>query len=153
MVSLHDVPANKLNTQLKEDLKEVKEVSPPEWHIFVKTGMHKERPPMQKDWWFVRAASILRTVAKDGPVGVSKLRSKYGGSKNRGVKRHKFTKSSGNIIRKILQQLEAAKLIQQVPKTEIHKGRILTSQGQSLLDKTANKIYFGEKGGAKSGKK
>ena len=82
---------------------------------------------------------MLRVIYKDGPVGVSKLRSKYGSRKNRGVKPHKFTRASGNIIRKILQQLETAGLVQQ-QKTGVHKGRIITPAGSSLLSKIAKKV-------------
>lgn len=111
----------------------------PSWAPFVKTGMHKERPPTNSDWWYIRAASVLRKVHLLGPIGVSKLRTKYGGKKNRGVKPGKFYKSSGNIIRKILQQLEEAKLIKQ-DIADKHKGRVTTSKGISLLFSTAKKI-------------
>ena len=60
-----------------EGLKKLDEVKAPEWAKFVKTGAGKERPPMNKDWWQKRAAAVLRRVAVTGPVGVSKLRSKY----------------------------------------------------------------------------
>jgi small subunit ribosomal protein S19e len=91
---------------------------------------------MDADWWHVRAAAVLRSVGRLGPVGVSKLRGKYGGKKNRGHKPNQFQKGSGNIIRKVLQQLEAAKLIKQT-KVGVHKGRVLTPEGHSLLDKAA----------------
>ena len=108
MVSINDVPADKLNQALVAELKSVKEITPPEWAMFIKTGAHRERPPVEPDWWYIRTASILRTVCKDGPIGVSKLRSRYGGRRNRGTRPEKFTKGSGAIIRKILQQLQAA---------------------------------------------
>jgi small subunit ribosomal protein S19e len=110
----------------------------PEWARFVKTGSHNERPPVRVDWWYIRAAAILRTIYKNGPVGISKLRSKYGGAKNRGRKKHKFTKGSGKVIRTIVQQLEEKGYFKRAPKG---KGRLVTSQGQSLLEKTASEVY------------
>lgn len=124
--------------KLAEKLKAVPEIKPPEWAHFVKTGRSKERPPVKKDWWFARAASVLNAVKQKGPIGVSKLRTKYGGKKNRGVAEECFYKGSGNIIRKILQQLEKAGLVKQAEKG-VHKGRILTAKGQSLIDKTVTR--------------
>lgn len=125
-----------LTTAVAAELKNVKEIQPAAWSSFVKTGASRERPPTQEDWWYTRSASILRKVSLLGPIGTQKLRRKYGGRKNEGYAPEKFKTGSGNITRKILQQLEAAQLIKQVDK-EGRKGRVLTPKGHSLLDKTA----------------
>jgi len=130
------VNPNELIAQVAEQLKKDKLVQPTEWSLFVKTGMSKDRLPEDKDWWYHRSAAILRSVAKLGPVGTQKLKVKYGGKKNRGHKPDKFFPASGSIIRNILQQLEKAELIKQVEKG-VHKGRILTPKGTSLMDKIA----------------
>jgi small subunit ribosomal protein S19e len=135
----YDVSQQALVTQVAQDLKAVKEIQPPAWAVFVKTGTHKERPPTQDDWWHIRAASVLRKVSVLGPVGTQKLRRKYGGRKNMGYAPEEFREASGNIIRTILQQLETAKLVTQVDK-EGRKGRIVTPSGHSLLDKAAGKV-------------
>jgi len=139
MVSIYSVEPNKLVEKAAESLKVINAIEPPEWASFVKTGVHKERPPTQKDWWYIRSAAILRTIFKVGPVGVNKLRIKYGGKKDRGHKPEEFRKGSGNIIRKILQQLEKAELIK---KAEVgsHKGRVITGRGKSILDKASVEI-------------
>ncbi len=136
---MYDVPVDELIEKVCEKLKQINEIKAPEWASFVKTGRHKQRTPVREDWWYVRASSVLRIIYKLGPIGVSKLRRKYGGKKNRGMKPEAFYKGSGSIIRKILQQLEKAELIKKVEKG-IHKGRIITSKGKSLLDKTANEL-------------
>ena len=133
---MYDVDPQELILKTAEELKKVSEIKPPVWAAFVKTGMHKERPPVNGDWWYMRTASVLRAVYRLGPVGVSKLRTKYGGKKNRGVKKEHFYKGSGNILRKALQQLEKAELVK-FKKDSIHKGRIITPKGKSLVDKTA----------------
>lgn len=135
MVSVREVSAEKLIDKLKEELKSIKEISPPEWIDFVKSGSHRERPPLQKDFWYIRAASALRRIYLNGPVGVERLRSYYGGRRRRGHKPAHFKKASGNIIRKILQQLEKAGLVKKVS-----KGRIITSKGQKLLDRVAYEV-------------
>lgn len=72
MTTVYDVNARNLLTRLTEDLKEVKELTPPDWSRYVKTGVCKERPPVQEDWWYMRAASLLRRLYLDGPVGVER---------------------------------------------------------------------------------
>ncbi|MCK5025028.1 MAG: 30S ribosomal protein S19e, partial [Nanoarchaeota archaeon] len=139
MATMFDVPQQELVEGVKEELKHSKEIQPPSWAVFVKTGASRERVPSQDDWWYMRAASVLRLIALRGPIGVSKLRVKYGGKKNRGVKPARFRIASGNILRKILQQLEKAGLAKQA-EAGVHKGRVITPAGQKLLDKAATGI-------------
>ena len=139
MTTMYDADSQELILKAAEELKKVPEIKAPEWAEFVKTGMHKERPPVNGDWWFMRTASVLRAVYRLGPVGVSKLRTKYGGRKNRGVKKEHFFKGSGSILRKALQQLEKAGFVKFVEKG-VHKGRIITPKGRAFLDKIATQI-------------
>jgi len=139
MSNIYDIDQSELVEKAAEELKKLSEIKPPEWATFAKTGAHKEMPPAKKDWWYIRAASVMRIIYKLGPIGVSKLRTKYGGKKNRGVKPGTFYKSSGNILRKVLQQLEKEGLVKQLEK-EKRKGRIITPKGKSFLDKIATQI-------------
>ena len=136
MSKVLSVEPNEFIEKLAGELKNVKEIEAPEWAQFVKTGVHKERPPVRSDWWTVRAASVLRKIYKIGPIGTSKLKTIYGGRKNRGYRPEHHADGSGSIIRKILQQLEAAKLVATV-KEGIHKGRKVTKEGNALLKKVA----------------
>jgi len=135
MTTVYDVPADHIIRKVAEELKNRKEVVPPAWAAFAKTGVHKEMPPEDPDWWFIRAAAVLRRVYVDGPLGVERMRSFYGGKKNRGSKPNAFRKGSGSILRKSLQQLEAAGLI-------IHDktGRRVSPAGMSFLDKMAQEV-------------
>ncbi len=139
MVSSYDVPAGKLVEKIAGELKKIDVITPPVWSKFCKTGSFKERPPINKDWWFVRAASVLQKINRLGPIGTSKLRNLYGGKGNRGVDAEKFVRASGNILRKILQQLENAGLAKQTAKG-IHKGRISTPKGISLINACAGQL-------------
>ncbi len=140
MVTALEVPADRLIERLATYLKEnVPEVKPPEWAYYVKTGAHKERPPENPDWWYYRAASILRKLYKSGkPIGIEAFRTIYGGRKNYGSAPEHFVKGSGSIVRKILQQLEKAQLVRKIP----GRGRILTPQGQALLDRLAFEVMI-----------
>jgi small subunit ribosomal protein S19e len=140
MASIYDVDANELIEKAAKELAKNENIKAPEWADYVKTGVHKERAPARSDWWYLRAAAVLRTVYRYGPIGVSKLRIKYGGRKRRGHKPERFYPGSGNIIRKILQQLEKAGYLKKEEK-EQHKGRKISNTGVSLLDKIATEIY------------
>ena len=147
MASAYDINPTELINKAAIGLKKTKGVQIPDWALYVKTGAGKERVPDSVDWWFIRAASILRKVYMRGPIGVSKLRNFYGCKKNRGVKPEKFYKASGKIIRTMLQQLEAEGLIKAVEKG-VHKGKVVTPKGRSFLDTLVRK-----KDGARGAKK
>lgn len=139
MVILHDVPAEELVDELAEQLKD--HIEKPEWATFIKSGTDREFPPEQEDFWYRRAASILRTVAVDGPVGVQSLSTRYGGSKE-GSNRYRVapahrTDASQNHIRTILQQLEEAGFVEESPG---ERGRVVTPDGQSFIDSTAGDV-------------
>jgi small subunit ribosomal protein S19e len=122
-----------------EDLKKVESIQEPSWIKYAKSSTHKERPSQEKDFWYIRTASILRKIYMMGPIGVSKLRTKYGGLKGRGHKPERFYKGSGSIARKSLQQLEKAGFIQQTIKKG-HKGRIITAKGKKFMDTVAKNV-------------
>lgn len=137
MPTPYDVPPSILIERLAEYLKDnVDAIRPPEWASYVKTGVHAERAPQNPDWWYIRCASLLRKVYIKGPIGVEHLRSEYGGRKDRGAKPEHARKGGGAIIRKALQQLEEAGLVQTIK----GKGRVITPQGRSLLDSLSASI-------------
>ena len=110
MAITYDVNPNKLIEKVALELKKV--INAPEFSKYVKTGAGRERPPADKEWYYKRAAAVLRSIYIYGPLGVNKLKVKYGSKKNRGHKPEKFYPASGKIIRTILQQLEKAELIE-----------------------------------------
>lgn len=136
--SVYEIKAQEYNLKLAEALKKIPEFQEPEWAKFVKSGPAKERPIDDEDFWYKRAASVLRNIYKTGSIGVQRLRTKYGSKKNRGFKPEAFVKSSGKIIRTILQQADKAGF------TEIQKpvrgvrskraGRIITDKGRNFLE-------------------
>lgn len=134
-----EVEPNVFIEALSKELKKDEKMTPPSWSQFVKTGPSRERIPANPDWWFVRAASMLRKVSILGPVGVNKLSIKYGSKKNRGVRPEKFYRSSRNVLRTILQQLETMGLVKYV-EVGVHKGRVVTEEGKKLLDSVAKKL-------------
>lgn len=137
MATIYDVNPNDLIEKVAKELE--KELKAPEWTPFVKTGVHKQRPPTRDDWWYVRAAAVLRTIERMGPIGTSKLRAKYGGKEDRGHKTEHTFKGSGSVIRKILQELDRTGLTRQA-EVGVHKGRVITPKGVSLMAKVASEL-------------
>ncbi|MDD1776487.1 MAG: 30S ribosomal protein S19e [Candidatus Methanomethylicus sp.] len=132
-----NVPADKLINAIAEYLKDnVKEVSPPEWSLYTKTGPQVSRVPSQSNFWYVRSASLLRRLYIEGPVGIERLRTLYGARTKNGMKNEHFVKTGGSSIRKVLQQLEGAGLVAKAST----KGRVLTDKGTSTVDRIAYKL-------------
>ena len=137
MTTAYDVPANVLISRLSDYMKgNIKEVTPPEWAPYVKTGSHVERAPLDPDWWYVRSASMMRKLYTKGPIGVSHLRKEYGGRKRMGVRPAHFKRAGGNILRTLLQQLEQAGLVVKAST----RGRVVSPKGKSLLDAMSGQI-------------
>ncbi len=137
MPTPYDVPAAILIERLGRYLREnVDEINPPPWSSFVKTGSHAARSPQNQDWWFTRCASLLRKIYVKGPIGVSRLRSEYGGRIDLGTRPEHARKGGGAIIRQALHQLEAAGLIENFR----NRGRVVSRGGRRLLDRLAAEI-------------
>ena len=137
MITPYDVPASKLIEKLAKYLKEnVDIVTPPSWAGFAKTGIQAQMQPQNPDWWYIRCASVLRKIYVHDPIGVEKLSAKYGGKKDFGVKPEHAVKAGGAIVRKALQQLEAAGLVE----TLKPRGRRVTREGRKLLQELAEDI-------------
>ncbi len=138
MVTLYDVPADEFIDELADRLED--RIEQPAWAEFIKTGANRELPPQNDDFWYVRAASLLRKVSMRGPIGVERLAVAYGGKK-RGTNRYSVAKAqngsgSKKLIRVILQQLEEEGFVE----TAKGEGRRITGEGQSFLDETAGDV-------------
>ena len=131
---VYGMNANEYNNKLAVALKKISEISPPDWVQFVKTGTSKKRPPQEEDFWYKRAASIMRQLYVRSIVGVNRLKTRYGSRKNRGMRPEAFRKGSGKIIRVILQQTEAAGLVEKTKEAGKRAGRKLTKKGRELME-------------------
>jgi len=138
MNPVYELDAQEYNLKLAEALKKIPEFKEPEWVAFVKSSPSKERPIEDVNFWYKRAASILRQIYKKKIVGVNRLKTKYGSKRNRGFKPEKFMKAGGKIIRTILQQsdqagfTEIAKDIKGI--REKKPGRQLTQKGKEFME-------------------
>ena len=138
MATLFDAPAEDLIDEVADRLAD--RIDAPDWAEFTKTGVSRELPPQQDDFWHVRAASLLRKVAVNQPIGVERLATEYGGttagSTRYRVAPDRHTAGSRNIIRTALQQLEEEGLVE----TAQGEGRRVTDDGRAFLDETAGDV-------------
>lgn len=136
MTTIYDVPSKELIDEIAKKLKKDENIFKPESLKFSKTGISRENPPFNKDWWYTRCASILRKIYINDTIGTKKLSTLYSGKKNRGSKPSKARAGSGSVTRKALQQLEKSGYITKLK----GRGRKLTSKGRSFLDNTSNEL-------------
>ena len=64
MTTVYDVPADELVKAVAEKLKKTRAIAMPRWCVHVKTGVAKELPPMQKDWWYTVSYTHLTLPTK-----------------------------------------------------------------------------------------
>lgn len=131
-MSERDLSVSALVSAVARKLEAEKLVQPPAWAGLVKTGSHAERVPQSEKFWFERCASALVTASRR-PVGVQRLRNKYGGKTSNTLSRSHHRKAGGKSVRLPLQQLEKAGLVK---KTK--KGRAVTPAGVSFISKAAS---------------
>lgn len=71
--SMKDVDQEQAVKKIADYLKKSGKVKLPPWVDVVKLGIHKQLPPSDPDWYFVRTASIARRLYIRSPVGKSSL--------------------------------------------------------------------------------
>jgi small subunit ribosomal protein S19e len=136
MPTPYEVPANLLIDKVAEHLKKEGKIIPPDWSKYVKTGVHREKSPVNPDWWYERAAAILRKVYMKGPIGSSRLAAEFGGRRDRGAKPYRARKGSRSVARHSLRQLEEAGYLAK----KNRQGRIISPSGRSMLDKISRDV-------------
>lgn len=137
MANVYQVESSALVKTAAAKLQEQK-LPMPVYVTVVKTGPSRERAPEQTDFWYIRCSALLRQVYINGPIGVSRLRARYGSRKVHTVTKHHWKRAGGSIITDALNALEKAGYVKK-GKT----GRVITPQGKSFLDKVANSISRG----------
>ena len=139
MTTVFDVPPAALIDRVADQLKQAPQVAAPEWAPFVRTGVHTEKSPTQRDWWHRRVAAVFRKVYVLGPVGTERLAAEFGGRRDKGSAPYHPRKGSRAIIRLAVQQLEEIGYVAKAEK----KGRAVTGTGRKFLDTAAREVLMG----------
>lgn len=136
MTTTYDVPAKELIDVVAKKLQSDNSIILPTGSNYARTGVSKENPPVDKKWWYIRCASILRKIYINNAIGIEHLRAEYGGKRDRGSKPYKARMGSGSIVRRAVQQLEKAGYLSKIK----GKGRVLTPKGKSFMDNTSYEV-------------
>ena len=142
MTTAYDVPAKDLIDEIAKKLQKDSNIEIPKENIYSKTGVDRENPPSNKDWWYVRCAAILRKVYINNNIGVEHMKEEFGGKKDCGSKKSKARAGSGTIIRRAFQQLEKAGYLSKIK----GRGRMLSPKGRSFMDNTSKEVVDKIKG-------
>jgi small subunit ribosomal protein S19e len=138
MTTAYDVPPALLIERLKDHLEKEGKIKPPEWAAFARTGVHTQKAPTQRDWWYRRVAAVLRKVYMHGPVGSARLAAEFGGRRDDGSAPYHPRRGSRSVAREAMQQLESLGLLAKGEK----RGRVISAQGRKLLDRLAHEILM-----------
>ena len=85
-------------------------------------------PPLDPDWYYVRAASIIRRIYLNGGIGVGALARWYGQATSTKSRPEHFVRAARGLIRHILRNLQACGLVEETDKG----GRRVTAEGQKV---------------------
>ncbi|KAM4876209.1 small ribosomal subunit protein eS19 [Cinclus cinclus] len=140
-VTVKDVNQQEFVRALAAFLKKSGKLKVPEWADTVKLAKHKELAPYDENWFYTRAASTARHLYLRGGAGVGSMTKVYGGRQRRGVRPSHFSRGSGAVARRVLQALEALKVVEK----DQDGGRKLTPQGQRDLDRIAGQVAAASK--------
>ncbi|XP_066031022.1 LOW QUALITY PROTEIN: small ribosomal subunit protein eS19 [Chamaea fasciata] len=111
-VTVKDVNQQEFVRALAAFLKKSGKLKVPEWADTVKLAKHKELAPYDENWFYTRAASTARHLYLRGGAGVGSMAKVYGGRQRRGVRPSHFSRGSGAVARRVLQALEALKVVE-----------------------------------------
>merc|ERR1712154_301606 len=136
-ISVKDVNQHEFTKALAAFLKKSGKLKVPEWADIVKLGRFNELAPYDEDWYFTRAASTCRHLYIRSPAGVGSFTKIYGAKKRTGTAPSHACRANRSIARKVLQSLEALKLVEKDANTG---GRKLTAQGRRDLDRIAAQV-------------
>mmetsp|Transcript_81081 Transcript_81081/g.225600 ORF Transcript_81081/g.225600 Transcript_81081/m.225600 type:complete len:150 (-) Transcript_81081:18-467(-) len=139
-ITVRDVPAADFISAYSEVLKNNDKFVVPKWVDLVKTGVHKELAPYNHDWYFIRAAAIVRKVYLRQGTGVGALSKRFGGNYRRGAAPERHQDGARGLIRSILLSLDELKITEKTEKG----GRRVTRIGQQALDLVAGQVARGE---------
>ncbi|GAM29162.1 hypothetical protein SAMD00019534_123380 [Acytostelium subglobosum LB1] len=137
-VTVKDVAPQDFIAHYAKFLKRTGRVHVPRWVDIVKTATHKELPPINPDWLYVRIAVLARKVYLRHGDGVECYRKVFGGNRRDGVRPNHFHIANGGLIRYALKQLTALKVIET---DAVKGGRRITSTGRRDLDRIAKQVY------------
>lgn len=135
MEQAYRVKAAPLIEAIKETLKSKNDIKLPENYDLIKTSHGKQYSPEDPNWFYVRMASIVRTVMCKGSVSLKTLARKHSCRKNGGVRPSRYAKASDFVNASAVEQLIKIGWFNFQSKNDI-----LTSNAKEVLGEIIEKI-------------
>ena len=150
--TMRDVSAYKWIRAMAAHLKQSGKLFVPNCTELMKQSHGNQRAPENPDWYFYRAASVLRHVYIHPGTGYGGLGKAFAIKKNNGSRPEKTVKATRGLLHWVCRSLEGLKLIAKGKA----KGRVLTREGRRKADAIAFNVKSGRKAvgaGKKTAKK
>ena len=104
--------------------------------VYCKTGVSRQYAPENPDWYYIRAAAVLRRLYSQGTQGMTDLRRMFGSAADGSCIPNHFKLSSGSIMMTIAHQLQAQGFVE----IAAGEGRKITEKGKKVLDQFASQL-------------
>ena len=134
-VCVKDVDAGKWIKGFAGHLKTQGSLEVPEFVDYAKTSAAKVLAPLDPDWYYVKAAAVLRRVYLRPFTGIGGLRKVFGSVYGKSRPLH-FKRAAGGVLRHVLQSLEKLNLL---TKSD-DGGRVITKAARRDCDRVAMKV-------------
>jgi small subunit ribosomal protein S19e len=139
--TLRDVSANKWVRTMAAHLKQSGKLFVPNCTELTKNSHGNERAPQNPDWYYYRAAAVLRRIYLRPGTGYGGLGKAFAVLKNNGSRPEKTIKAARGMLHWVCRSLEGLKLVQKGKQS----GRVLTRDGRRKCDAIAFNVKSGRK--------
>lgn len=110
--TVKDVAPAKFIAAYAAHLKKGGKVALPAWVDLVKTSSNNELAPLDPEWYYIRAAAIIRRIYIRGGIGIGYMRKVFGRADREGPTPVHMGLCSGSVIRSVLKNLEKMGLVE-----------------------------------------
>ena len=142
--TIRDVRASRWVRAMAAHFKQEGKLFVPNCTELVKTSHGRERAPQNADWYYIRCASVLRSIYLRPGTGYGGLSKRYGIKKNRGSQPEITSRASRGLLHWCCKSLEGLKLIAKGKES----GRVVTKDGRKKADTIAFNVLIRRKAGA-----
>ena len=136
--TIRDVSAWQWIKAAAEQLKQEGKLFVPRCSEIVKTSHGRERAPQNPDWYYIRAAAVLRAIYLRPGTGYGGLSKRFGNKKNRGSQPEITTKAARGLLHWACRSLEGLKLVTKGKES----GHIITKEGRKRADTIAFNVLI-----------
>ncbi|ESU36657.1 SSU ribosomal protein S19E, partial [Giardia duodenalis] len=131
MSSVTRVPADVFINSFAAHLKNRGIIKCPAFTDYVKTGVSRQYAPRDADWFYIKAASVIRHFYISGShsIGVAGLARKYSSLQKGKTTPHHTKRASCKVIRSIVSQFLGQKLL-----IAGERGRHISPNGRKMVE-------------------